>query len=131
MNERDLSESTSVVMFIGHSCKACDRLLEDLTLGRVPELGASLVVVSDDAYQARSFARLADVTVVAEDDGVLARVFQSDRTPQAFVIGADGRVLASGWPNDWQGVRDLVAASLAKGGDDGLIGEHAAAEVAF
>lgn len=128
LNETDLRGSPSAVLFLGHTCKACEWLVADLNVGRIPQLGALLVVVSDDARQAQAFRSAGDIAIVAEDGGALARAFESDRTPQAFVVGEDGRIRGSGTPNDWQDLQDLLSQHV-KGGDE-LTQIEAAAGVA-
>lgn len=125
--DADLRGSRTIVLFLGSSCRACERFVRDLVKGRVPALEARLVAVSDDLGAARQLARSEDVTVLVEERRSLARVFESHATPHAFVVGEDGTVLASGTPNDWKRLSDLVARA-EKGG--GRTSETAAAPVA-
>jgi hypothetical protein len=127
LTDADLRGSTSIVLFLGSSCRACERFIRDLARGRVPALEARLVPVADETDMARELARSEDTTVLVDEHRALARVFESEATPHAFVVGEDGGVLASGTPNDWNRVRDLLARAQ-KGG--GRTSENAAAPVA-
>lgn len=112
--EADLRGSTSVVLFLGSSCGACERFVRDLQAGGVPELGARLVTVAIDSDSRRELSQSAE-TVVVDENRSVARAFESNLVPQTFIVDEHGTVLASGRPNDWDGVRHLVA--TAKGGD--------------
>jgi hypothetical protein len=113
--DADLHGARTILLFLGPSCQACERLVDDLDTGRVPELRARLVVVAHDADEAAGFAA-GGVTALVQDDRSLARVFESDRVPHAFVIAEGGTVLASGSPNDWEGVQNLLRDSEKGGG---------------
>jgi len=110
--EDDLLGSTSVVLFVGADCRSCERLVDDLRSGAVPELEAPLFVVAS-AELAESLSHA--VTVLADDDRVIAEAFDSRLVPHAFVLDQHGTVLAVGRPNDWGRLRHLLA--TAKGGD--------------
>jgi hypothetical protein len=112
--DADLREARTVVLFLGASCSACGHLVRDVELGQPPDLGSRLVIVSDRIDEARRFARSPDVTVVFDLDRSLAEAFESEIVPHAFVV-ENGMVLASGRPNTWDGMRDLIGAR--KGGD--------------
>jgi hypothetical protein len=111
----DLFGSTTIVLFVGTACRACERFVRDLRGGEVPELGASLVAVAESAGEAEEFAA-ESARVVIQEAQSLSLLFKSDRFPHVFVIDAEARVVASGWPNDWEGVRTLVQ-SVQEGGD--------------
>lgn len=111
----ELRGSRKVLLFLGSSCQACERFVHDLRQGSVPDLGARLVVVADDAGEARRFPAANGVTVLVQEDHSLTRLFESDRVPHAFIV-EDGRVLANGWPNDWEGLRNLLI-EAQEGGD--------------
>lgn len=130
LSDRDLSRTPSILLFIGHSCRACERLVTDLEAGSTPDLGAQLVVATEDSQFARSIPPRPDIAVVADGSRTLARVFENDRTPQAFVIGEDGRVIQSGSPNDWDGLRNLIENAM-KGGDERVELTAAAANVSL
>jgi cytochrome oxidase Cu insertion factor (SCO1/SenC/PrrC family) len=51
--ELDLRDTTTVALFIGTSCPACEQLVDDLENDLAPELNARLVVVSESAESAR------------------------------------------------------------------------------
>lgn len=120
----DLRGTTTIVLFLDSDCKACEELVADLVHDRVPDIGAPLVVVSDERAEARTLARSTDVVVLVDEDRSLATAFETRVTPQAFVL-SDGRVRASGTPNNWESMSNLLA-STTKGGDR----ETAAAAVA-
>lgn len=111
-----LEGSRTIVLFLSSSCRACERFVDDLENGRIPNLGVQLVVVSDDADQALTFSRASSVTMLVQKDRSLSRVFESDATPQAFVVDEARRVLASGTPNDWERLRRLLAEAERGGG---------------
>lgn len=113
--EVDLRGSTTVVLFLGSTCGACERLAEDLESGSVPGLGARLLVVADRLDWAHALAGSAQVTVLVDEHRSLARAFETRVVPQAFVVDEHGTVLAGGRTSDWDGIRDLLA-SVAKGG---------------
>jgi len=106
--DADLLGKKTVVLFLGPSCQACERLLADLEASRLPDIDAELVVVTDDAESAPALARAADVTVVFDDNRQLARVFDARLVPRAFVVDARGTVLAEGRPNEWKELQRLV-----------------------
>jgi peroxiredoxin len=112
--DRDLRRSRTLLLFVGSSCAACDKLVSDLQSHRIPELEARLVIVADDAEEAPAFAA-PSVTVLTQVDHSVAQSFESDRIPHAFVID-QGRIIASGWPNDWNTLRQLLD-NAEKGGD--------------
>lgn len=114
--EKSLEGSKTIVLFLSSSCQPCERLVADLRDGDVPDLGVALVVVTDDPDHADALDRAADVTVLAQDDRSLAHVFESKATPHAFVVDEARRVVATGTPNDWGGLRQLLARA-ERGGD--------------
>jgi hypothetical protein len=114
--ETDLHGSTAAVLFIGVSCQACERFVRDLEAGIAPELGARLVAVVADREVAASFAPSPALTVVFDERRLMAQAFESYLVPQTFVVDGDGIVLARGRPNDWEGMRLLLA--HAKGGEN-------------
>jgi hypothetical protein len=111
----DLFGSTTIILFVGAACRACERFVRDLRGGDVPDLGARLVVVAESAGEAAEFAA-ASARVVIQEAQSLSLLFESDRFPHVFAVDAEARVVASGWPNDWEGVRALVP-SVREGGD--------------
>lgn len=116
-SEGDLEGSKSVVLFLSSSCVACAQFVDDLELGRVPDLGVRLVVVSDRS-QAGRFEQLTGVIVLVQEGRSLASVFETEATPHAFVVDEQRRILASGTPNDWERLRRLLA-EAEKGGASG------------
>jgi len=112
---RELSESTTILLFVDSDCKACEQLVADLMHGRVPDLGVPLVVVSDDRAEAQTLARSTDVTVLIDQDRSLAASFDTRATPQAFVLSY-GTVRSSATPNTWESMSSLLA-STTRGGD--------------
>jgi hypothetical protein len=113
----DLRGSPSFVLFLSDECRPCARFVRDLAKGRVPELGAKLVVVVDDASLADQFALAQGVTVLVQQERELADAFDSNVTPHAFALDADAIVLGSGTPNDWTRLRHL-GQPAAKGGEN-------------
>lgn len=113
--ELDLRGVTNVVLFLDDGCTACDRLVERLEAGHVPDVGAGLVVVSSTFEGGQRLASSVDVTVVVDSERSAARAFESVVSPQAFVVDEHGRVLANGTPTDWGDLVSIVAA--AKRGD--------------
>lgn len=114
--EADLTGSDSIVLFVSVACQSCERFIRDLTRTRVPELGARLVVVTDEQDQASELAASTGVVVLVQENRSIARVFESSATPHTFVLDESRRVLASGTPNDWSRLRQLVARSERGGG---------------
>jgi hypothetical protein len=115
-SDENLRGRSTLVLFINSSCSACHRLFSDLRAGSIPDLGVQLIVVTedDDATALAALGSRAEVTVVVQRGQEVAQAFDSDRTPHAFVLDADGRVQVSGWPNDWVGLQRLL--SLESGG---------------
>lgn len=113
----DLRGATNVVLFLDDGCAACDRLFQRLETGRVPDVRAPLLVVTNTVEGGRRLALSDDVTVVVDGDRLVARAFESAVSPQAFVVDGYGRVLASETPTDWDQLASVVTA--AKGGDLG------------
>jgi AhpC/TSA family len=126
--DADLRGSATILLFLGSSCRACEQFVSDLRAARVPNLGAQLVVIVNDAREGEELSA-AGVTVLLEENHELTRVFETDRVPHAFVIDKDVRVHASGWPNNWDGLQKLVV-GVEKGGG-GLESNTAAAAVAL
>lgn len=116
--EADLHGSASIVLFLSAACQSCERFIRDLRKGRVPELGARLVVVTDEQDQAREVSRSTEAVVLIQENRSIGRIFESRATPHAFVLDASRRVLASGTPNDWSRLRHLVVRSEKGGGTD-------------
>lgn len=127
--EFDLDDTRTVVLFIGTSCVACERLVDDLENGLAPDLGARLVVVSESAESARRLSGSADVTVLVDDDRSVAGAFESQIVPHVFVV-EDGTVLASGRPNTWDGMRRLLVGAVEGGGRQSETAAAAAASEA-
>lgn len=123
----ELDGSRAVVLFLSSSCVACGKLNDDLGSGLVPPLDAHLFIVTDDPHEARRFADASRVRVLLRGEGAVARAFESSATPHAFVLDASRRVLASGTPNDWEQLRQLLLVDH-EGGDRQL--DVAAAVVA-
>lgn len=112
----DLRGERSLTLFLGEGCRACELLANDIAADEVPELEARLVVVTSSRHgQDLAPAVKSGVTVLVDDDQVIAHLFESDRTPQAFVTDENARVAVSGVPNDWDAVRDLIATGLRGG----------------
>jgi AhpC/TSA family len=106
--DADLRLSPTAVLFLDASCEGCQRLFDDLAGGHVPEVGVRLVVVSNDPEEARSLKN-AGVPVLIQQDRSIAKLFEAEFTPQAFLVATDGRVLASGLPNDWGQLQEIIA----------------------
>ncbi|HXG77237.1 MAG TPA: redoxin domain-containing protein [Gaiellaceae bacterium] len=112
----DLDGDQWIVLFLSSACQACEPLVEDLKSAAVPDLGSRLVVVAEDAGWARELARARSVSVLVDEDGAIARMFDIRVVPQAFVIDEARTVLAAGRPNSWDGLRDLQTSALNGGG---------------
>lgn len=123
LTRSELRGEASVVLFLGVNCPACEQLNHDLARGHLPDLDASLVVVSNDPSQAHEFAANTLVPVVADVDRSITAAFESDRTPHAFVLDDELRVVGVGSPNDWVGLRELIR----EGRRGGVAGEKATA----
>lgn len=114
--DADLRGASSLVLFLGVDCRACERLIDDVERSRVPDLGVPVVVATASADQARKLATDPRVEVLIQRGRELSRAFESNVTPHAFVVDARGIVLASGTPNDWERLR-LLAVEAIKGGE--------------
>lgn len=108
-NDADLLGTKTVVLFLGPSCRACERFVKDLGAGRAPHIAAQLVVVTDDAESASALARATEVTVLVDHDRALAEAFDARLVPRAFVVDGRGSVLAEGRPNEWDELERLIA----------------------
>lgn len=117
-SDADLHGRESLVLFLGVACRACERLIDDLERGRVPELGAALVVVTESAEQARRLATEEGVAVVVQRERELSRAFESNVTPHAFVVDAAGAIRGRGTPNDWERLQQLAADAKRGGAAD-------------
>lgn len=115
----ELQGKSSVVLFLGASCPACEQLNHDLVRGQIPDLEVNLVVVTSDPAQAHELAARALVPVIADVDGAVTAVFGSDRTPHAFVIDDELRVVGVGSPNGWDALRILISQGRKGGVADG------------
>lgn len=113
--ERDLGGRTTALLFLDTGCEACHELVFDLANGQAPDIGVPLVVVSNDREQALALTHSTEVLVLIDEDRSFAAAFDTRVTPQAFVL-RDARVHATGTPNSWDGLRELLNASGARGG---------------
>jgi hypothetical protein len=113
--DADLRGSTTILLFLGSSCQACEQFVRGIRAARVPNLGARLVVIVDDAHEGQELSA-GGATVLVQENHSITRAFENDRVPQAFVIDKDARVHASGWPNDWDGLQNLVTGAEKGGG---------------
>jgi peroxiredoxin len=110
-----LGRETTVVLFLGSGCRACERLVDDLEHDRVPDIGAQVVIVSGAPTEAHRLAIARNVEVLVDDHHELSHAFESAVTPHAFVVNGHGVVAGSGTPNEWEELRSLLDA--AEGGD--------------
>jgi hypothetical protein len=124
--DAQLRGSTTIMLFLGSSCEACERFVRDLRAAKIPDIRARLVVIADSAQLAHDISA-EGVTILFQEGYSLTRIFDSDRVPHAFIIGESGRVQASGWPNDWESLDNLLQKAEKGGGRDS---EIAAAAVA-
>jgi AhpC/TSA family len=114
--EMDLERRLTAVLFLSRSCDACQTMVDDLSRGQVPsDLGLRLIVVSDDSETAIELSSPGQVTVLVDKHGDVADAFDARVVPRAFIVGEQRLVLASGRPNDWDSLRDLIATT---GGGD-------------
>jgi AhpC/TSA family len=115
--DADLRGSRTLVLFLGSGCQACDRFVGDLRAGLAPDIGARLIVIAEDPAEACDLAA-SGVPVLVQEEHSLSRVFESDRIPHAFVLDEEATVIASSWPNDWEGLRNLLSETTKGGGRD-------------
>lgn len=116
-SDRDLEGGVSVVLFMKADCVVCRALARDLsprTLDRLG-LGSRTYVVVRDRSERDALALDPGAQVVYQEDGTMSWAFRSSATPQAFVVGSDGVVAASGFPNSAQDLRRLVVQAAALG----------------
>jgi peroxiredoxin len=114
--DRDLLGTPSVVLFLEESCRGCRRLLASLAANDMPQLPAQIILVGDERDRATfAKARQSGAVVLIQAGGSISRIFESDRTPHMFVLDEDAIVRASGTPNTWAAIEELVAAAQ-KGG---------------
>lgn len=92
----------TLVAFFATTCPECARHAPELT-ARAAALGAAgvhllsaLVDTGADREGLRPLLSSTGRLLVGEDAAELARRFRSDLTPAYFLVGADGRVVASG-----------------------------------
>jgi hypothetical protein len=106
----DLEGERTVVLFIESGCTSCDTFKGDLEAGTLPSLDFRLVVVASNEADAASFAAAErdGVVVLLQRARAVSRVFESDRTPHAFMLDAHRVVSGSGWPNTWEALDDQV-----------------------
>lgn len=105
VSERDLGER-ACVLFLGWDCQPCAELLRDLVDRTAPMVGADLFVAVDVIHGKPAFREQSWLTTLV-NDGSLARAFESNATPHAFVVDV-GIVRASGTPNTWEALRRLI-----------------------
>lgn len=118
--ERDLYGRESVVIFVTSSCAACARLLQDLETaeGRRADIRLVAIVDQNDLDALRA-AQAGGATVLVQRRGSMSRLFESDRTPHAYVLDEHAVIRASGTPDTWRAIEELVAATR-KGGEEEL-----------
>lgn len=111
----DLTSEASIVLFLSSECEACAQLLAGLEGMKVPTLPYRLIVASREHDLAERVSS-GDRLVIMQPDAAMASAFESHRTPHVFVVDRVGRVLATGSPNTWDALRQLVDAAV-EGGD--------------
>lgn len=116
VSERDLIGSKSIVLFLNSACASCGALAADLRAGVAPDLGVRLFVVTDDADEAQAFAASRSATVLVQEAGLVARAFDSHRTPHAFYLDEFAQAISAGTPNGWAQLRALIS-TTTNGGD--------------
>jgi len=81
-----------LVVFVSHTCVLCEALLPDLERWQQdPEHAVQVVVISTGSAEAnRVKAAEAGPTVLLQRDDEVARSFEVQGTPAAFLLGADG-----------------------------------------
>lgn len=111
--DAELRGSGSVILFLDSGCAFCGPLFQDLETGFAPSLGRRLVVVTSSEDDARRLAARDSegVTILVQRSRAIARLFETARTPHAFVLDPNLKVLSSGSPSGWRDLQEIVAAA--------------------
>jgi hypothetical protein len=104
----ELITEPTIVLFLESACRPCKQLAIDLdgigeSLDAVP-----LIVVLDDTDQGRQFPLPASVHALYDRDHVVADLFQSVVTPQAFVVDVGGLILDRKRPRGRSDLRQMA-----------------------
>jgi hypothetical protein len=106
----DLEGLRTIVLFVSGHCQPCEVFIDDMRRGTNPDLKARLLVAVD-AWEEESVGPLHGATVIVQQDHAISAAFDSRATPHAFVLDEERRVIASGLPNDWAALRQLLSSS--------------------
>lgn len=111
-SDADLRGHESVVLFLDSGCSFCETLFRDLASGSTPDFGRRLVIVTSLDGDAQRLAQIESeaIIVLLQRSRAIARLFETARTPHAFVIDANLRVLGSGAPTDWDEMKQIIGA---------------------
>ena len=110
VNEQILLGHPSVVLFVKADCAICRKLSRRLTRRRLDDLtlGGPVYVVVRNEQERDALALDPGLHILFQEDGTVSWAFRSTATPQAFLIDADGIVVAVGFPNSLRDLKQLV-----------------------
>lgn len=92
LTEEDLLGTETLVVFLSSRCTACEPLVRELQLGSVPTLAARTYVVVDETLLS-TIQGDGGIRVFADSGESLGEALGNDRTPQAFFIDREGRLM--------------------------------------
>lgn len=111
----DLRGGPALVVFLSSGCAPCLTLARDLERADAERLGARLFAVLHDPSERLELGLSSAVRVLYQRDGAISQAFETSATPHTFVLDSAGRVVATGTPNSFEGLKRLV--TDAQGGD--------------
>jgi hypothetical protein len=118
----DLRGGEAVLLFLSTGCRICRRLVDGI--GRLSELSPSscLVVCHGDAPGCAGLVEALDreIAVVLDEDGAMSESYGVRKTPVAFVLDADGRILSSGSPEHGGELEEMVLRSRQRQATEAL-----------
>jgi peroxiredoxin len=106
------------LLFLAEGCQPCEQLAAELRADAAPLLETPLVVVINNGTPGNSFGLETRYDVIVDPGRHIADAFRTRMTPRAFVIGADGLVRFSGFPNT---ASQLVGLTRHVAGDPGRV----------
>jgi methylamine dehydrogenase accessory protein MauD len=112
INFRELLSRRVLLLFLSPTCESCRTLIADLNglmTSREDELAVVAVCTAGETA-CRQFARRFGVKVplVADPDNAVSADYDVQRTPFAFLISSQGRVLIRGVVNSWPQIEALL-----------------------
>jgi hypothetical protein len=122
---------TSIVLFVGSDCPACEVLLEQLSEVGGAVDGVPLLVVVEGLTTNAGRARLpAGLRVFGQRGLEASDAFNNRATPQAYTVDVDGVVLERRVPGALAYLREMAMHQQGKGGERAAAHQNETSQVA-